>query len=369
MVQKRGTDRSWIIDACPEGFSGEKPISVEPGPIQHRGMTVMFPQNENDDICDVVKRAARYCPLEVVFEGNVLDRKDYLGDAVHVEEWKGVRIGVFHEPTRLHSRVPPNANFHGVTLRMRLPSLHQEFHHSFHAQIDVVRCSDLKLVLPARKEVVQDAFFDQLKTRIQWIYFELIQKAGVHSLSRRDHGVGLQLGIELPEAEKLLRPFVPDQANHYQNLRADPVPVSAEGALYIDSAGAVEEQNVFRAIEKSSEMGHVYEPCPAFQGYKWYEEMTRIRWKGYGAVVNGGWLEISDDERFGFNERPDCLSVVLEVSDRHKDLCLDTDALVVAEEYVSFDEADIHVVAASDLTPDALTSLLEDALFSPSDDP
>jgi hypothetical protein len=368
IAQSRGTDQSWLINASPEAFSGEVAITGEAGPTNFCGLTILFPQLGSENLTAVAQQAARYCPLEVILEGEVLEQKDFLGGGIYTEEWHGMRIGVFLERSQIHSRPGHNTNFHGVTLHVPLPELHQEFHQSFYARVDVERCSDLKLVLPARKEVVQDEFLEQLRLRILRIYYQLIINHREHSLAWNDYNRGREMGIDLPEAARLLRPFTPDQADHHQNHREIAVTVEPGGILYIESEGAVEEQNVARAIEQSPEMGPVYEPLSTYIGYEWYEEMTRFKLQGYGASVDGEWLEVPAEERVEFNDRPDCLAVLLEVSGRHKALTLETDVLVLAEEYTSIDEANVHVTATSDVTPDALTSFLQAALFSPSDD-
>ncbi len=369
IVQKRGTDHSWIVDANSEAFSGKALITAEPGPSGHRGMTIVFPQQKDEYVASAVERAARYYPLDVFFDGNALDREDFLANAEHVEEWNGIRIGVYRMAAPAHRHLAHNANFHGVTLHVPLPSLSQQFHRCYHARIDVVRCSDLKLVLPARKEVVQTELLEQLQARISKIYYQLVQKAGAHSLNYCDYSIGQELGVDLPEAIKLLRPFSPGQADDCQSYKADPEQVHHNGYLYIEAEGSVEEQNVARAVEQSPEMDSVYEPVSGFVGYEWYDEMLRFKLKGYGAVLEGQWYEVSpEEELFAFSERPDVLAVVIEVSDRHKELCLETDVLVLSEDYASLDGAQVHVTASSDITPSELTNFLAAALFSPSDD-
>jgi len=69
-------------------------------------------------------------------------------------------------------------NFHGVTVRVPLPDLHQQFHHGFHARVDVEHCAALNLVLPACREVVQDGLPDHLRMRIRALYFERLAREG-----------------------------------------------------------------------------------------------------------------------------------------------------------------------------------------------
>jgi len=63
-----------------------------------------LPERGRENVAAAVTRAARYCRLEVTVNGEEIDRADFLAGAAQVEDWKGLRIGVFHEPSRI--RVP-----------------------------------------------------------------------------------------------------------------------------------------------------------------------------------------------------------------------------------------------------------------------
>jgi len=370
IAQKLGTDCSWLLEASPAAFSGDEPVLGHEGPSHQKGLSITFPKRDRENVAAAVQHAARYCPLEIFLDGETMERSDFLADAKHVDEWNGIRIGVFHEPSRIKSFTGHNVNFHGVTLWMPLPDLHQQFHHSFHTRIDVTHCAALKLVLPARKEIMQDDFLEQLRMHIRKLFFELLLIDGRHSLSRKDYALGHALGVKLPEATMMLRPFVADVADTDRRDYSRPEPVTHQAILYSDAEGPVEEQNVARAISNLSDRLPLYEPLAAFNGYKWYDALSCIALKGYRATSGQTVQEIAPDNRFSVTERPDKLEVLLERSDGKsiEDICLETDALVLSEEYGALDEADIHVTANASMTPADLVEFLEVTLFSPSDD-
>lgn len=251
-----------------------------------------------------------------------------------------------------------------------MPELHQQFHHSFHVRIDVDHCAAMKLVLPARKEIIQDEFLDRLRMRIRQLYFELLADEMAHSLSYKDFELAQSLGIELPEAAKMLRPFVPDVAESDRRACVASKAIPECTLLYAETEGAVEEQNVSRAISRSSDGLSLFDPQHAFEGYSWYDALACITLKGYRARLGETVQEISSDGRFSFTVRPDRLDVLLEqrAGEICTNLCFDTDVLIVSEEYGALDEADVFVKTSSLMTPSELVGHLEAALFSPSDD-
>lgn len=370
IAQKPGTDQSFAMEARPAAFSGEAPIVVDEGPVGHCGMTIIFPEQGRENVAAAAKHAARYCPLKVSFNGEILESSDFLKEAVHVEDWEGIGIGVFHKPTRIGMFSNHNVNFHGLTLWGPLPDLHQEFHQSFRARIDVTHCAALKLVLPARKEIVQDDFYDRLCMTIRKLFFRMIKDASVHSLSRKDYCLGHALGIKLPEATMLLRPFVPDHADQDQRPYCRPEPVTENAILYDRSEGLAEEQNLARALAQQTDTFPLHEPLAAFNGYAWYDQLACVALKGYRAVCDGQTYDIAPDGRFACQARPDVLEVLLERGDAKQtlDWTLATDAIILSEEYGSLDEADILVTTGSTMTPACLVEFMEAALFSPPDD-
>ena len=85
-----------------------------------------------------VARAAKHYPVPVTWNGAVLPQEDWLKDAVHVEEWYGVRIGVFQKHPSHYSSRDGRLNFHGLTIPCDLPYV-QEVDRGGHwiARVDI----------------------------------------------------------------------------------------------------------------------------------------------------------------------------------------------------------------------------------------
>lgn len=284
IVQQTGTSTSWVIDAEPDSFSGKKPITCVSGPSEQQGMTILIASENQENCVPAANNASTYFPVPVVVEGVEAERKDFLDKATHIVEWNGIRIGIFHASTRFQNQ-HRNINFHGVTLTASLPSLSQSHHNSDYARLDVLDCADLKLVLPARKEVVRNAFFDELHDQIMTIYFQHIAKTGAHTLSYKDYLNAKEFGVPLPEAAPILRPFAPVNADRDSNIWHNPERVSASALLYEGNDDPIDDQNLAEIIGSGEDVPKLYEPNNAFRGYAWYDALPRIDVTGY-AIVN-----------------------------------------------------------------------------------
>lgn len=358
---------SWSITATPDAFHGRCPIEVAPADRGHPSMTVVFPEAKSDNLVAAVRQAVRYFPVPVKLNGEDMESSDFLERAGYVEEWMGIRIGIFASDFSYDE--PNNANFHGMTLRMPLPILQQSWHRSYHARIDVIDCACLKLVLPARKEVVQDEMFGALIEEINRIFFRLVAENGPHSLSFDDHRRAKLLGVDLPEAASLLMHFVPSFADSHRSLGRSPMAVPSD-ALLFSGSGPLEEQNVARALARLPESPPLFEPNHPFAGYSWYDRLATMTVKTFGMAFGDEVEDVEPPDMFARAGRPDRLEIKLEIGSGEiaRPWTLDTDLIVTGVEYEPLDEMDIRVIHQSKITPQELKSFLTDALFCPSDD-
>src|SRR3546814_8596148 len=92
-------------------------------------------------------------------------------------------------------------NCHGVKVACRLPSVKEvDASYPWTARIDIVDAPSLQLVLPARKEVVDNAALGALRAAVQTAIYRTIGSEGSHRLSFQNWQRAADLGIELPEA-------------------------------------------------------------------------------------------------------------------------------------------------------------------------
>jgi hypothetical protein len=369
IAQKAGTHQSWRLDVEPAAFRGEKPILCANGPDGHTGTTIYIETKLNENLVAAANHAALFCPIEVVIEGVVAERKDFLQNADHIDNWNGIRIGLYeNSPTAFRNK--GNVNFYGVTLQAQLPSLTQNYHRAYYARLDVTDCVQLKLVLQARKEIVADAFFTKLQTHIQKLMFRHIACNGRHSLSFSSWSKAEELGVGLPPAAMLLRPFSPAQADRDQNDYLSPVDVTRDALLLDSDDNPIEDQNLAWALSGEDGAPTLYEPNGAFIGYDWYDQLSYLAITGYRLTHAHGEERLLPGHNALTHERPDVLHVEGQIGTT-TDLIpwqLETDRLILGPEDSYFDDADLCVTSASNPDHNDLVDLLQRALFNPSDD-
>ena len=102
------------------------------------------------------RSSSRTAPKPKPRAGKRLPRRAFLDGAVHAEAWRGLAFGVFRDRRRGYN--DPDLNFFGLTLPVGLPSIETVHGPTWTVRADVHDCPDLELVLPARKEAVENAF-------------------------------------------------------------------------------------------------------------------------------------------------------------------------------------------------------------------
>ena len=370
IVQEAGTTRSWMLDADPAAFKGEMPITCASGPDYHSGMTIIVEARSDDNLVAAANRAALYCPIEVIVEGVVAEREDFLEQAHHVEVWNGIRIGLYDRSPGVFRR-NSTVNFYGVTLHASLPYITQSFHRGYYARLDVIDCARLKLVLPARKEVVADAFFGELQQQILRVMFQRIAASGPHSLSFSRWTEAQSLGVNLPAAAMTLRPFSPCHADGDNNEMKRPEVVTSESLLLDSDAEPIDEQNLALALSGIDDGPMLYEPNGPFTGYAWYDALSCVALCGYRIIAGDDEERIAAGDNALIRERPDRLFIEGEIG-TVSDLipwCLQTDVLILgSDDYCDLDEISLCVTTSSNVTHDDLVDLLTRALFCPSED-
>src|SRR3546814_1712664 len=86
------------------------------------------------------------------------------------------------------------------------------------AKVDIVDAPQIHLVLPARKEVVENSALENLRTAIRIAIYRHIQSLGSHRLSHTSWCDAEALGVHLPPASPILEPWTPAQADSDSDL-------------------------------------------------------------------------------------------------------------------------------------------------------
>ncbi len=368
VAQRLDGPGGWELEIDRTALSGDVPIICRPRTDELLGVAVIFEQRPGENVSGAVSDAARYAPIDVICDGIEVERTDYLEGAAHIEVWKGIRIGVYRHTDMRFKRKHTNTNFHGVTLGVPLPKLSEVHHGHYCALIDVQECTGLQLVLPARKEVVRNAFLTELQREILRIFFRMVKEAGTHSLRFADHQTASKLGFDLPPAEMRLRGFAPAHADSNGNTYTELMTVPTSAMLFAGGDEAVHEQNFARALAQTGQGELVFEPQPDFAGYTWYDALPVLEMTGYVIGTGTGRKAYSLDELPGIIERPENLFVFgsLRTGSDISRWEIETDFILFAgSDATMIDESVLCLTATSTITHDELLTFFTDALFYP----
>ena len=294
IIESRAVSSSlgWKIEIPADGWTGERDIAVQSAerPV---GTTITFEASglHESAIHNAVTEAAQFLPIPVSYAGVLQPRKDFLAGAVLVEEWNGSRIGIFKG--QAYHRIP-TVNFHGVTLYHKLFGLHEIAGGQIHARIDIGTTPTLQLVLPARKEFVENEGLSELKQACEAACYRAIAAQETHSLSFAGYERARELGIDINEAAASLRSWEPDIADSGSGMGAGSPRAIDGDEFLVNEYEAHFGQAIARALEKQPLRKKLVERVCAYEGYSWYDRLRELRDAKFKVVV-GDVTHIVDD--------------------------------------------------------------------------
>ena len=212
----------WRVELVPEHFLGDAEAEVFPddaAPYPH-GTSISFQATEcAAAIRSAAENAARHYPLPVMLEdgtedesaAGALPRRAFLDGAVHAEQWRGLLFGVFRN--RRAGYNDPDLNFHGLTLAVRLPTVETVHGATWTVRADVGDCPNLELVLPARKEAVENDFLRQTREVARIAIYRAMAADPEPRPSFEDWTQAREAGIEIAPPPAVLRPWRPSVAD------------------------------------------------------------------------------------------------------------------------------------------------------------
>ena len=384
------TPPGWRVQLQPEHFLGEAAAEVhadDTAPFQH-GTSISFLATESAAaIRNAAENAARHYPLPVVFEdrteaeaaaGEGLPRRAFLDGAVHAEAWRGLALGVFRDRRRGYN--DPDLNFFGLTLPVGLPTVETVHGPTWTVRADVHDCPDLELVLPARKEAVDNAFLAEMREAARIAIYRAMAADPSPRPAFRDRTRAREAGIDLAPPPALLRPWRPSVAE-VDDWREPPqlAAVGHDALVMACDPEPPEAQALWRAAERAGIAARLFEADRRLEGYDWYDGLDRVTGIGIQAAGDGKWVALRDyplPDRTGpgaapLPSRPAAIRIELAVrpaSGPGRIFDLPADLVFAGEAWSWLDDAMPLVTADSALQPHELAELLRSGFFSPSDD-
>ena len=377
----------WSVDLAPEHFTGRTDAEVrrdDTAPYPS-GTAVQFHAAESADaIHAALANAARHYPLPVLFQGvprtepMTLERRAFLDGAVHAEGWNGLVFGVFRD--RWRGSFEPDLNFFGLTVPVRLPTVETVHGGIWSVRADVRDCPGLELVLPARKEAVENTFVAGMREAARLaIYRAMATEPGLRPAfvdwTRARDG-----GIELAQPPRVLRPWRPAVAD-VDDWREPPKPAPVGGGALVMTCDPdpPEAQALWRAAARAGIAESLFEADSRLEGYGWYDGLDRVTGIDTEVTANGkDWPldEFPVPGRTGvaaapLPARPDAIRMrlAIETADgTRRTLDLPADLAFAGEAWSWVGEALPLATRDSALEPHRLAELLRHGFFSASDD-
>ena len=383
----------WQVSLSPEHFLGEVDADVrtdEEAPYPH-GTAISFQATESiAAIRNAAENAARHYPLPVVFENGIddeaspeeLPRRAFLDGAVHAAPWRGLVFGVFKD--RRSGYNDPDLNFFGLTLPVRLPTVETVHGPTWSVLADVDDCPDLELVLPARKEAVENAFLEDMRQAARLAIYRAMAADPNPRPAFEDQARAREAGIDIAPPPAVLRPWRPSVADcndwREPGKLADVGPDSSGDALVMDcDPEPPEAQALWRAAERAGVASRLVEADRRLEGYGWYDALDRVTEMTVRVAAGDHWIALDayplpDSPRAPaapLPARPAAIRIGLAVrpaSGPASTLDVPADLVFAGEAWSWIDEAMPLVTEDSALQPHQLVTLLMAGFFSPSDD-
>ena len=347
------------------------------------GTRVRFHATESlNALRGAVVAASRYAPLRVSFNGAELARRDFLEAALHKEEWNGVTLGVikFRHPFYRE----PDLNFHGVILNVCLPHVKSLDGEIWTVRADVIDCRELELVLPARKEAVENAFLQELRDEAQLAIYRALAPADPPlRLAYEDHVRAANAGIDLPAPPVALRRWRPRTSDvHEWRGDGELVPLGPDSIVVEYDADPPDTQTFYRTARRAKLAPKLFEADRRLAGYAWYDKLPRLTDVNTHIEIDG--MAYTERElrrqsraaRYGdgaFDPRDGATRIVTTVSVARPDGTQDTnryfaDIALLDKEFDLLSDPPPVITASSNISADELAHLLRRAYFCPSDD-
>ena len=352
----------WRVELQPAHFLGEAEAEVQAhdeAPYPY-GTAISFEATESAAaIRSAAETAAQHYPLPVVFEDHTEDksagpeelpRRAFLDGAVHAERWRGLVFGVFKN--RHTGYRDPDLNFFGLTLTVGLPTVETVHGPAWTVLADVDDCPDLELVLPARKEAVENAFLNEMREAARLSIYCAMAADPSPRPAFEDWTRARAAGIEMAPPPAVLRPWRPPVAN-VDDWR-DPPKLAAVGqdALVMDcDPEPPEAQALWRAADRNGVAPRLFEADRRLEGYGWYDALDRAAGIAIEVTLKGKPYALDDaplPERTGptaaeLPPRPDAIRIELAVrtADRPADaLAIPADLAFAGEAWSFFSPSD-----------------------------
>ena len=368
---------AWQVDLTPDHFVGklDAPVNRLNNDTNPPGTTVTF-TGDNDPEPSILN-AAKYYPLPVQLNGKTAEQADFLRNAIYTEVWEGIKIGVYPFTRAQRWYTTGRMNFYGIIVdHPDLPKIWGIQNH-WHTQVDVLDCPHLELTLPARREVIETQFMNELRMACRKaIYQALTLLPEPPDIPKKAQQEAESMGIKLPDAAPVLQPWEPETADQDSwNHRPRTWEKVSEDTVVIDlEALPADQQALARAAQLSGNAPRIMEANKDLEGYDWYDHLPKAKSMTITVTTDGedrNLEELRENNERLENPRPDRIEFTLETvdgDDKQATIVLPSDLAFENEEEDYMDDNKPLVTKDSNISVQDLAEIMQDSYFHPSDD-
>lgn len=365
--------RPWSAHIRPEDWTGEHDIAVNKA-VTPFGTTIHFKYDlaGSSHLHAALGKAAKYFPLPVRLNGESLDQTSWIENAIHTTKWRGSSIAVVAIKQRYQRET---LNFFGLTISADLPVINDTQHNVWSVVVDIAPNSGLSLVLPARKEIVQNQAYEDLKTAATRAIYEAIAHMGTHHLPYDKWLEARALGVELPEAAPLLYSWTPDTADSGTKTYGDLI--DTQDAIVVSELYPLEAHSLARAAtlnENAVATLKLVASHSHYRGYTWYDALPLLEAPVFEIELENKSMTLEDgivSDDNAESQIAKAIRMVLTTTNTAKPmkLVLKTDlAATQSEDAWWMDNITVFWTKSDTLNPMDLADMLEAALFQYNDD-
>ena len=186
-----------------DGWTG-MPVEVIQSEKAIEGTRLRFQDDKGWDF-ETVEKHAVFAGIRVIVDGKYCHAMPFCSPEAAEYPELGCRIEVVAELSKYHRQWISTyyqskvlVNFHGQVVELDYwPGKVQQ---GIHIAVDLTQQTQIRLMLPARTQLVENAALEQLKAAIEIEYFRYFQRQKEHSLYHDEYLRAKELGVHLPEA-------------------------------------------------------------------------------------------------------------------------------------------------------------------------
>ena len=367
--------KAWRATLKPCHYRGEKSATVLMVEEETAVGTRVAVQSDEPHPDELAQTAARFLPVPVRINGKPARQIPFLEqwDIAGVDHHNDVSFAV---RTGMHRGTPClRVNFHGhiVDDNTRVPNV-VAIAKDWYAEVDVHACPGLELVLPARREVVQNPFLKTLLDRMRTaIYREMAAQSPPIAVPYWTWEEAQEAGIPLPVSPARLsywRAAPADWTGTWTEPEPQAIgPVPADAIIVSAELGHGAQAMLQHAVGETGIADRLVGEDKRYKGFPWYDELPRLTSIAVEIQENG--TVTSLDSGPNESRQVDAIWLVATVEQpdqKESSWRIGTDAAIGSMEPTNVDTAGIVLQRGFQSDIVDIEDMVERGLFEPNED-